>query len=108
GFLVYLGYYAYPLYLIRKGQRAAAGLDDQQLKQLAGNVVVVHASFIMGVLALLMNLGMETFYTPFLQGFLWLWLGLGARSAVVIRSPLRAAPSLPAAAYSTQPSVGPA
>jgi hypothetical protein len=28
---------------------------------------------------------MSTFYSPFLQGFLWMWLGVGARSAARAR-----------------------
>jgi hypothetical protein len=31
-----------------------------------------------------MSIGMSTFNTPLLQSFLWLWLGVGARSAKVI------------------------
>lgn len=90
GFVIYLGYYLYPLYAIRKGQRVARALDHQQEKNARANIVVVHASFIMAILAFIMNVGMETFYMPFLQGFLWLWLGLGARSAVTIRRSLAA------------------
>ena len=105
GFLFYLGCYFYPLFLIRKGQRAASALSEGQLKQIPAHIAVLHASFIMGVLALLMNAGMETFYMPFLQGFLWLWLGLGARSAMAIRGLLAASPSyVPAmASFSPQP-----
>jgi hypothetical protein len=42
----------------------------------------------MGGLALVMNIGMATFYMPFLQGFLWMWLGIGARCAMTIRESL--------------------
>ena len=84
GFLVFLAYYLYPLYLIRKGQRAARRLDPVEWDRLPANRMVVQATFVMGILALIMNLGMGTFGTPFLQGFLWLWLGIGARAAVTI------------------------
>jgi len=82
GFLAYLAYYLYPLYLIRKGLRAARCLDPR----LPANRMVLQATFIMGVLALIMNLGMGTFGTPFLNGFLWLWLGVGARAAMTARN----------------------
>ena len=88
GFLVFFAYYLYPQYLIRKGQRAARCLDTPQWERLPANRMVIQATFIMGVLALIMNLGMSTFGTLFLQGFLWLWLGIGARAAVTVGNSL--------------------
>jgi hypothetical protein len=35
-----------------------------------------------------MNIGMSTFYNPSLQGFLWMWLGIGAAN---VRFPSRSA-----------------
>jgi hypothetical protein len=49
-------------------------------------MLCINASFIMGALALVMAIGMSTFYTPFLQGFLWLWLGIGAGAALRLNS----------------------
>lgn len=89
GFVIFLGYYLYPMYLIRKGQRAARTLVRLEPEQVSANMVVVHASFIMGVLALLMDVGMSTFYGLFLQGFLWLWFGIGARAAATLGESLR-------------------
>jgi len=82
GFLVFLGYYLYPLYLIRRWQRAArsAGLPAEA-EWAPANMVCIYASFTMGILALISNIGMSTFYSPFVQGFLWLWLGIGAGAA---------------------------
>lgn len=81
GFLVFLAYYFYPLYLIRKGQRAIRFTGGLLMEQFPAHLVCIHASFIMGSLALLMDIGMATFYSPFLQGILWLWLGVGAGCA---------------------------
>lgn len=80
GFLVFLWYYLYPIYLIRNGRKAIR-LSGPLTDQLPAHVVCVNTGFIMGVLALVMNVGMSTFYTPFLQGFLWLWLGIAAGCA---------------------------
>ena len=80
GFLVFLGYYLYPLYLIRNGRKAIRR-SGSLAEELPGHVVCVNTGFVMGVLALVMNVGMSTFYSPFLQGFLWLWLGISASCA---------------------------
>jgi hypothetical protein len=37
-------------------------------------------AFIVGITALLMNIGESTFYNQLLQASVWLWLGLGAHS----------------------------
>lgn len=92
GLFLFLGYYAYPLYLIRAGQRATRLCGNSMANESPATLMAVHFTMIMGVLALIMDLGMSTFYSPFLQGFLWLWLGLGARTAesVRVRVPRRA------------------
>lgn len=81
GLFLFLSYYVYPLYSIRKGQRAARLCGDSMAIESPATLMTVHFTMIMGVLALIMDFGMSTFYSPFLQGFLWLWLGLGARAA---------------------------
>lgn len=80
GFLVFLGYYLYPISLIRNG-RKAIGFSSLLTEKLPGHVVCVNTGLVMGVLALVMNVGMSTFYSPFLQGFIWLWLGIAAGCA---------------------------
>lgn len=80
GFLIFIAYYLYPLYLLRKGQRSIQLLGPAA-ETWPAHVVTIHAAFIMGTLALVMNLGMSTFYMPYLQSFLWLWLGIGAGAA---------------------------
>jgi O-antigen ligase len=86
GMVVFLGYYLYPLFLIQKGERAARHFGGSLEEQAPATVLSVHFGLIVVVLALIMNLGMSTFYSPFLQGFLWLWLGVGARSSVTARA----------------------
>lgn len=80
GFLVFLCYYLYPIHLIRSGRKAIR-LSGPLTEQLPAHVVCVNTGFVMGALALVMNVGMSTFYTPFLQGFIWLWLGIAAGCA---------------------------
>lgn len=89
GLLIFLGYYLYPLYLIRRGQRAARFYSASIVDQAPATLVAIHFAMIIGVLALIMDVGMSTFYSPFLQGFLWLWFGLGARAAESLTIPVR-------------------
>jgi O-antigen ligase len=81
GFLLYIAYFLFPLFLLgkglRAGQRAGPSLEDQ----LPATFLALRLSFVMGITAMVMNVGMSTFYNAMLQGFLWMWLGLGARSA---------------------------
>ena len=82
GLFAFLGYYLLPLHYLWRGLKAThCFAGNAQWAKMLATVVTIQAAFIMGALALLMDLGMSTFYSPFLQGFLWLWLGLGARSA---------------------------
>ena len=80
GFLAFLGYYLYPIYMNWKG-RQTIRVTSFLTEHAPGHVVCINAAFAIGILALLMNIGMATFYSPFLQGFLWLWLGVGAGCA---------------------------
>jgi len=84
GFLPYISYYVFPIYLIRKGlkagQRAGPALEDH----LPATYLVMRLGMIMGVTALVMNIGEFTYLNGELQGFLWMWLGLAARTAKVV------------------------
>jgi hypothetical protein len=104
GLFVFFGYYLLPLHYLWKGLKAAHSLvGNARAARTPATVVVIQAAFIMGVLALLMDLGMSTFYSPFLQGFLWLWLGLGARSAENLTfHPLTNSPPLSAKGFTGQ------
>lgn len=80
GFLAFLGYYLYPISMCWRG-RQTIRVASRLTEQAPGHVVCLNAAFAMAILALVMNIGMSTFYSPFLQGFLWLWLGVGAGCA---------------------------
>jgi phenylpropionate dioxygenase-like ring-hydroxylating dioxygenase large terminal subunit len=47
-------------------------------------MMVVRLSSMMIVTAMVMNIGETTFYSQVLQGFLWIWMGIRARSAKTI------------------------
>jgi O-antigen ligase len=104
GFLVFLGYYLYPLYFIKSRERQTR-ITSALVEQFPASFACMHAGFIMGVLALLMDIGMVTFYTPFLQGFLWLWLGIAASCAERLQA-LSPAQTSPATALAFQPQHG--
>jgi O-antigen ligase len=89
GSLTYLAYFLFPLSLIWKGMRAGQRAGAQLEERLPGNFLVMRLSFIMIVTALLMNVGMSTFRNFLLQGFLWMWMGLGVRAAETIREASR-------------------
>lgn len=85
GFLVFLCYYLYPIYLISFGRKAVR-LSSPLMEQAPGHVVCVNTGLIVGALCLAMNIGMSTFYSPFLQGFIWLWLGTAAGCAARLKA----------------------
>jgi len=80
GFLPYLAYFLFPLHLLwtglRAGKRGSVGLEER----LPATFLVLRLGFVMAVTALVMNIGMSTFYNLVLQSFLWIWLGLAARA----------------------------
>jgi hypothetical protein len=84
GFAVYLSFFLYPLYFLRKGVRAAKRVPLPLEPQLRTDILVVRFTFITLLLALLINIGAATFYSLFLQGFLWLWFGIGVGSAKTV------------------------
>jgi hypothetical protein len=88
GFLVYLGYFLYPLLLTWKGLRVErrCPLFEECLPAAA---LTLRLGFVMGITALAMNIGMSTFTNLSLQGFLWIWLGLAAACARTARSIVR-------------------
>jgi O-antigen ligase len=86
GFLFYLAYFLFPLFLVwrgmRAGQRAGRGLEER----IPATFLTMRLSFVIIITALAMNVGMSTFYNAILQGFLFLWMGLGVRAAKTIGS----------------------
>ncbi len=84
GLLAYLAYYLFPLFLIWRGMRTGRWADPALEARLPANYLAMRLSFVMIVTALVMNIGMSSFYNQLLQGFLWIWMGLGARAARTI------------------------
>jgi len=80
GLIFYLGYYLVPLYLIGRGLRASHNSVYASAREPA-TLACSQFGFLMAVLALFMNIPMSTFYNPFLQGFIWIWLGISANAA---------------------------
>jgi len=81
GFMVYLLYFLVPLRSLWNALRYSvwSALDVQP--QWTGRLWLIRTAFVMGVIALAMNIGMSTFYSQPLQGFLWMWLGAGVGAA---------------------------
>jgi O-antigen ligase len=78
GLTFFLGYYFVPLYLIAKGLRASRYSAAAIAQRAPATLVCAQFGILLSLLALFMDIPMSTFYNPFLQGFLWLWLGVSA------------------------------
>lgn len=85
GFAAYLGYYVFPLCLIWRGMRAARRTSPGLEERIPATFLVLRLGFVMILTALVMNIGMSTFYNAILQGFLFLWMGVAAGAAKSIR-----------------------
>jgi O-antigen ligase len=81
GFSIYLAYYLFPLYLLSKGLRSAKHAGHRLEERTPAQMLTVRLAFIMIVTAMVMNIGETTFYSQVLQGFLWIWMGIGASSS---------------------------
>jgi O-antigen ligase len=86
GFFSYICYFLFPLYLSWKGLLAGQRAGPQAEEHFPATFLVLRLSCVMAVTAMVMNIGESTFYNQILQGFLWLWLGLGARCAKAIEA----------------------
>jgi hypothetical protein len=89
GFSVYLAYYFFPLYLLWKGLKAAQRAGSLYEERIPATLLTLRLSFVMIILALAMSIGESTFTNLLLQGFLWMWMGLGARCAQTLRDAAR-------------------
>jgi hypothetical protein len=99
GFLVYLGYFGAPLVILWRALQAESRSERVFPVDGPAAMWAIRLGFVMAVLALFMNIGMSTFYNAALQGFLWMWLGLGV-GAALRRAPAR--PNLGGGRYSSQ------
>lgn len=86
GFLAYSAYYIYALRHLWRGLKIKSMCDHRMESRLPVNSWALQFSFIMLVTALVMNVGMSTFYSAPLQGFFWLWMGIGASAGRAIDS----------------------
>jgi hypothetical protein len=80
GFLVYLGYYLWPLLQMGAALRKVPQLGLELEERLRANLLVLRAGFVLFCLALFMNIGEFTFYNAFLVAFFWIWGGLAVRA----------------------------
>lgn len=81
GFFVYLTYFGVPLAALWKGLRRGSRAGSSGGDVWAASLWITRVGFLMGLTALLMNIGMSTFYNASLQGFLWLMLGIAVRAS---------------------------
>jgi O-antigen ligase len=77
GFFGYLAYYLFPLKIIWKGIKRARKINPGVENRLPATFLAMCFAFLLILMALVMNIGMSTFYNPALQGFLWFWMGIG-------------------------------
>jgi O-antigen ligase len=86
GFLPYMAYYLFPVYLFWKGLRADKRTGHFLEEHLPATYWSWRFGFVMIVMLLVMNIGEFVFYNDKLQAFWWIWLGICARSARTITS----------------------
>jgi O-antigen ligase len=89
GFSVYLANYFFPLYLLWKGLKSGQRPSSKFEERMPATLLTIRLSFVMIILALAMSIGESTFTNLLLQGFLWMWMGLGARCAQTLRDASR-------------------
>jgi hypothetical protein len=85
GFLPYFAYFIIPLGILWKGLRACWRAGPLLEQQIPLTFTVLRFCLIIGVTAIVMNIGSTIFYDVPLQGFFFLWMGIGARCATSIR-----------------------
>jgi O-antigen ligase len=81
GLVPYLCYFLVPLGMVWRGLRAVPNGGPWLEQQWPATYWAVCLSFVMIVTALIMNIGMGTYYNSSLVAFLWMWMGIGASSA---------------------------
>jgi hypothetical protein len=91
GFVCYLPYFLYPLVLMVRGLRAAPRAGPFLEERMPATLLTLRFATIITITSLVMNIGMSTMYSALIQGFLWLWMGLGARCAKTIVDASKAA-----------------
>lgn len=86
GFCVYLVYFIYPFRILWKGLQWKKRFDPYFDDRFPASFLAIQLSFLMLITSLVMNVGMSTFYAAPIQGYLWLWLGIGCGIVPTIHS----------------------
>jgi O-antigen ligase len=81
GFIPYLCYFLVPLAMIWKGLRLVNRVGPMLEQEWSATYWALCLSFIFILTALVMNIGMSTYYNPSLLAFLWMWMGIGSSCA---------------------------
>jgi len=77
GFIAYFAIFIYPLRQFWRGLQIRAKSHSSVEVAAPASSWALQFSFIMLVSGLVMNIGMSLFYNAPLQGFFWLWMGIG-------------------------------
>jgi hypothetical protein len=85
GFLPYFAYFIIPLVVLWKGLRAMWRAGPSLEERIPLTFATLRLCLVMVVTAILMNIGSTIFYDVPLQGFFFLWMGIGTRCATSIR-----------------------
>ena len=94
GLVPYLCFFLVPLRMIYKGLKSVDRAGPWLEQNCTATYWALCLSFVMTVIALVMNIGMGTYYDSSLVAFLWIWMGIGAGVAARITRALRTAPEL--------------
>ena len=81
GFLPYLCFYLVPLAMLWKGIRNVSRAGPQLEQEWRATYWGLCFGFLVIVTALIMNIGMGTYYDTSLVAFTWMWMGIGASCA---------------------------
>jgi O-antigen ligase len=81
GIVPYFCYFLLPLAMVWKGLRGVKDFGEALEREWPATYWALCASFILIVTALVMNVGMSTYFNLSLMAFLWMWMGIGASCA---------------------------
>jgi O-antigen ligase len=85
GFFPYFAYFIIPLVVLWTGLRAAWRAGPSLEERIPLTFATLRLCLVMVVTAIVMNIGSTIFYDVPLQGFFFLWMGIGTRCATSIR-----------------------
>jgi O-antigen ligase len=85
GFLPYFAFFLIPLGILWKGLQAMWRAGPSLEERIPLTFATLRLCLVMVVTAIVMNIGSTIFYDVPLQGFFFLWMGIGTRCATSIR-----------------------